>query len=321
MKVLTLEMVQKKTAALRIEQNNRLLSKKKRSRRKNHDFNNNIGNSFDSSNSYASMSDSSSCTSEDSLLSSSPLTMNMKHQQHNHGGRTWDSTKNKNGNFQSNKNYRNHIQQRHHNHHYVAMDCEMVGIGCNGQQSMLARVTIVDKNCKVLFDKYVKPTCKITDYRTFVSGILPEHLDESNAENLINMATCRGRVLDILRNKILVGHGLANDLKALCIFHPSHQIRDTAQWGPFMKIRFHDGVYWPRKLKDLVRENLRYEIQRPGKPHCPYEDATAALQLYQCVQQAWEQEIVQYTQQHSNESIINNPNQYRYDYYNKGQRQ
>jgi len=324
MKVLTLEMIKKKAAALQIEQNNRMPSKKKRSRRKNHDFNSNE-NSFDSSSSCASISDSSSCTctSEDSSLSSTPPKMNMSYQQHNHGGTTWNSNKNKNRNFKPKKNYQNHNQTRHYYHHYVAMDCEMVGIGYNGQQSMLARVTIIDGKCKVLFDKYVKPTCNITDYRTFVSGILPEHLNEheSHVENLIDIATCRAQVLDILRNEILVGHALKNDLNALGISHPWHQIRDTAQWCPFMKIRFDDGVYWPRKLKELVSENLRYEIQRPGKPHCPYEDATAALQLYQCVQQVWEQDIAQYNQQYSNEPIINSPNHYQYDHYNRGRRQ
>jgi len=311
MKVLTLEMIQKKTA---IEQNNRTRREKKRNLRKRPNFNSNE-NIFDSSDPCASVSNSSSFTSEDSSLPSSPSPMHMQHKQYNNSGRTRSSNKNKNKNFKKKR---------------IAMDCEMVGIGYNGQQSMLARVTIIDENCKVLFDKYVKPTCKITEYRTFVSGILPEHLDEngSNAENLLDIATCRSQVLDILRNKILVGHALKNDLNALDIFHPWHQIRDTAQWGPFMKVRFNDGIYWPRKLKELVRENLSYEIQRPGKPHCPYEDAMAALQLYQYVQQAWEQEITQrvynkpqYTHQQSNNAIICNRDQCQHSHYNHDTRQ
>merc|ERR1712176_322579 len=190
--------------------------------------------------------------------------------------------------------------------------------------------TIIDGDFKVLFDKYVKPTSKITDYRTHISGILPDHLDEhgSNSKNLLDFATCRTKVLKILRNKILVGHALSNDLNALAICHPWHQIRDTAQWIPFMQIRFNDGVYWPRKLKELVHQHLSYEIQSPGRPHCPYEDATAAMHLYQHVKQAWEQDMLRnipgqkkYAPQYSNNPNNNNLSQCRHNYHNYGQRQ
>lgn len=37
----------------------------------------------------------------------------------------------------------------------VAMDCEMVGVGPNGTRSVLARVSIVDSEGKVLLDKHL----------------------------------------------------------------------------------------------------------------------------------------------------------------------
>ena len=55
------------------------------------------------------------------------------------------------------------------------MDCEMVGVG-DGQDSILARVSIVNHDGHALYDKYVKPREKVTDYRTFVSGVRPEDL-------------------------------------------------------------------------------------------------------------------------------------------------
>lgn len=64
---------------------------------------------------------------------------------------------------------------------YVAMDCEMVGVGSNGQDDMLARVSIVNKRGEVLLDKFVKPTEPVTDYRTSISGIRPN--DILNGEN------------------------------------------------------------------------------------------------------------------------------------------
>lgn len=59
---------------------------------------------------------------------------------------------------------------------YVALDCEMVGAGYDGRKDLLARVSIVNKSGRVLLDKYVKPTKKVTDYRTHVSGIRPHNI-------------------------------------------------------------------------------------------------------------------------------------------------
>ncbi|MPC25505.1 RNA exonuclease 4 [Portunus trituberculatus] len=59
---------------------------------------------------------------------------------------------------------------------FVAMDCEMVGVGMNGKDSILARVSIVNQHGKVLYDKFVKPTEEVVDYRTAVSGIRPKDL-------------------------------------------------------------------------------------------------------------------------------------------------
>ena len=58
----------------------------------------------------------------------------------------------------------------------VSMDCEMVGVGETGVDSILARISIVNLFGKCIFDKYVKPSEEVTDYRTFVSGIRPEDL-------------------------------------------------------------------------------------------------------------------------------------------------
>lgn len=172
---------------------------------------------------------------------------------------------------------------------YLALDCEMVGVGCDGRQSMVARVTVIDWDCNVVYDKFVKPTQEVTDYRTFVSGITADDLDEQrNTSNLLDINTCREQVLELLHDKILIGHALKNDLHVLDITHPWYQIRDTAKYEPFMKVRFDDGILWPRKLKELVNEKLHYDIQIPGKPHNSYEDAAAALHLYRCVRNKWE---------------------------------
>lgn len=168
---------------------------------------------------------------------------------------------------------------------YIALDCEMVGVGYNGQQSALARVTLINWDAEIVLDCFVKPEQPVVDYRTFVSGITKEDLE---SEYVISMDECMWMVADMLYNKVLVGHALKNDLHALGIQHPWYDTRDTAKYEPYMKLRFDNGILWPRKLKDLVQENLGREIQKPGQPHSAFEDASAALDLYKKNRSKWE---------------------------------
>ena len=138
---------------------------------------------------------------------------------------------------------------------FVAMDCEMVGYGRQGINSMLARCSLVTideinhdgnngKNgtcnsynnsvgngdgdihsdaheisptINVLYDVYVKPTKNITDYRTEYSGITPDHLLHEDA---VTFEVCRSKVMALLKPSedrifVLVGHALKNDFQVL----------------------------------------------------------------------------------------------------------
>jgi RNA exonuclease 4 len=54
---------------------------------------------------------------------------------------------------------------------YIAIDCEMVGVGLTGSISSLARVSLVNYHGVVILDEYVKPRGYVVDYRTRWSGI------------------------------------------------------------------------------------------------------------------------------------------------------
>lgn len=161
----------------------------------------------------------------------------------------------------------------------VAMDCEMVGIG-DGSESMIARVSIVNKFGYCLYDKYVKPREKVQDYRTAVSGIYPHHL--KNGEEFFIV---QKEVADILRGRILVGHALKNDLAVLFLSHPWKNLRDTSRYKPFKQIT---KASTP-SLKRLALELLGIEIQ-VGE-HNSVEDARVAMQLYMQYKSKWESEI------------------------------
>ena len=54
---------------------------------------------------------------------------------------------------------------------YLALDCEMVGVGMNASESSLARVSVVNYHGTVILDEYVKQRKRVVDYRTRWSGI------------------------------------------------------------------------------------------------------------------------------------------------------
>jgi RNA exonuclease 4 len=161
----------------------------------------------------------------------------------------------------------------------VAMDCEMVGVGTDGTESVLARCSIVNAHGVCLYDKYVQPQEQVTDYRTHVSGIKPSHLNPNTA---VKFSVCQREVHEIINGRILVGHGLNNDLQVLLLTHPKWLIRDTTKYKPFCPIR-------PKKLKVLVHEKLGKTIQEGS--HDSVDDARAVLELYNSVKFEWEQLI------------------------------
>jgi RNA exonuclease 4 len=169
---------------------------------------------------------------------------------------------------------------------YVALDCEMVGIGSNGKQSALARVSLTDWHGEVVMDTFVQVPSRVTDFRTFVSGVTAKDI---SARAAMNVQDCRQQVSDILRDKILVGHALKNDLHALLLTHPKHNIRDTAKYRPFQRAR--NGKWRPRKLRDLVEEHLGKSIQVAGESHDSTEDARSTMELFKRVRVAWESEL------------------------------
>ena len=167
---------------------------------------------------------------------------------------------------------------------FVAMDCEMVGTGPRGCHSALARVSLVDYDGRCFFDTFVQVDEEVTDYRTHVSGISPQDLNSSRA---ITFDQCRKRVQTLIVNKVLVGHGLNNDLYVLRICHPWYNIRDTTMYQPYMK---HDKFnrLVPSRLRDLALQHLGLKIQQQGNAHNPKEDAAAAMALYRKAQGEWD---------------------------------
>ena len=165
---------------------------------------------------------------------------------------------------------------------YVACDCEMVGVGA-GRVSALARASLVNWHGKILYDKFVRPKGKITDYRTRVSGVRKRDMDAA-----VNFDRAHKEVKALLAGKILVGHALKNDLSALKIQHPVEMIRDSSMYRPLLK-RNASGRWQSNSLKNLSAL-LGHKIQ--SGEHSSVEDARASMMVYRKHRDSWETSIL-----------------------------
>lgn len=161
---------------------------------------------------------------------------------------------------------------------YLAMDCEFVGVGLEGKESALARLSMVNYFGHVILDVFVKPREKVTDWRTWVSGIKPEHMKEA-----ISFKEAQNKTAALLDGRILVGHSIKHDLEALLLSHPKPMIRDTSRHLPFRQ------TYAKGKtpsLKKLAKEVLKQEIQ--DGQHSSVEDARITMLLYKSEKKEFE---------------------------------
>jgi len=161
----------------------------------------------------------------------------------------------------------------------LGMDCEMVGVGLGGTDSILARVSIVNHFGHKVYDKFVAPREKVTDYRTAVSGVRPEDL-----QGAPQFKEVQAEVAEMMAGRILVGHAINHDLKVLFLDHPKKMIRDTSKYKPF-KAAF--GGRTP-SLKNLAERFLGVRVQT-GE-HSSVQDSQAAVRLYTMFRKEWEAE-------------------------------
>ncbi|XP_021773756.1 RNA exonuclease 4-like isoform X2 [Chenopodium quinoa] len=136
----------------------------------------------------------------------------------------------------------------------------------------------VNKWGNVVYDEFVRPIDRVVDFRTEISGIRPRDLRKAK-----DFPSVQKKVAELIKGKILVGHALRNDLKALLLSHPKKDLRDTAEYQPFLKESRR------KALRHLAAEFLGAEIQ--NGEHCPIEDARAAMLLYQRHKKDWERSV------------------------------
>ena len=73
-------------------------------------------------------------------------------------------------------------------------------------------------------DQYCNSERKVTDYRTWISGIEEKHM--KNAQSYYKL---KQKVNNAIAGKIVVGHGLSHDFQALRINHSKSMQRDSGK--------------------------------------------------------------------------------------------
>ncbi|XP_063880330.1 exonuclease GOR-like [Scylla paramamosain] len=125
-----------------------------------------------------------------------------------------------------------------------ALDCEMVST-TRGME--VAAITVVDYQCKVVYETMVQPEGRIIDYNTIFSGLTQDDL-RGVTTKLEDVHTKLMSLVGV--RTILVGHGLHNDLLRLQVFHG--RVVDTIALYPHPKglpaknpLSFLKGRYLP----------------------------------------------------------------------------
>ena len=152
-------------------------------------------------------------------------------------------------------------------------------MGPRGTGSHLARVSIVNWYGHVVLDTFVRPRERVTDFRTWVSGVRP-----SDLKHAPSLAEVQARVAELIKGRVLVGHAIHNDLKALLLSHPRQKIRDTSTFQPLRELA---GSKQPG-LRTLARLVLDIEIQAKHEAHSPVEDAQATMAVFRTQKEAWD---------------------------------
>ncbi|KAH8110505.1 ribonuclease H-like protein [Phellopilus nigrolimitatus] len=160
---------------------------------------------------------------------------------------------------------------------YLALDCEMVGVGLDGTESSLARVSLVNYHGAVILDEFVRQRERVVDYRTAVSGV--RAADMVHAKPFLEV---QKQVAELLKDRILVGHAVNNDLKALLLSQPRPLIRDTQLCAGKARVL---KTKYPA-LRKLAQQELGITIQ--AGEHSSVTDARATMALYRLHRKEWD---------------------------------
>ena len=173
----------------------------------------------------------------------------------------------------------------------LAIDCEMVRV--DDSKNALGRVSVVDYYGNVVYDSLCKPEGNITNPLTRITGLTRKELKcappfkkvRRDVERILKVSEISLFKTGLFQNRVVVGHAVSNDFKALDIDHPIEDIRDTAETD-FAKKKAGFNTTQQVSLKRLSAALLKKDIQ--CHYHDSVEDARTTMEIYKLVEEDFE---------------------------------
>ncbi|OEU12179.1 hypothetical protein FRACYDRAFT_191771, partial [Fragilariopsis cylindrus CCMP1102] len=166
----------------------------------------------------------------------------------------------------------------------VSLHCDLVQTVLSGRTKTLARVTLVDGPTRnVLMDEFAQIHVPVTDFCG--TGITAKDVKVGNSSAIL-----RVQVERLLRGRLVVGHKVEDDLKALGLACPWTHVRDLAYFPAFLREKVVGGsrVVTVRSLDELSDEFLRYRLTPLGDRSRSTDLCRTALCLYETFRDQWE---------------------------------
>ena len=184
----------------------------------------------------------------------------------------------------------------------IAIDCEMMQSNI-GQ--VLGRVSVVNYEGATIFDTFVcyPEPITITNTNEQFSGIDLNDIDPQNGAQ--PFSEVQAHLVELLRDRIVIGHDIQKDLKVISMDLPSHilrlqgfalrltpvtfdiTVRDTQKYSRYRQYANRSSHQGP-SLKNLALEVLGRPIKQ-GRVSS-VEDAIATMEVYRKAEADIEQE-------------------------------
>lgn len=162
-----------------------------------------------------------------------------------------------------------------------AIDVVTIPVGPDHDESA-ARVTIINTYGYVLFDEYIAQTQIIHSTSSlFHRGQVYESV------NPMPKVTMQQKVLDLLFERVMVGHRLDHTLSLLGIRHPLGLRRDLA-------IHYPASLFYSNRTGSLTLDELiqiKYNRTLPTEPRDPLENTRTMMRLYLEDKEEWDTDM------------------------------
>ncbi|KAF2072195.1 hypothetical protein CYY_006492 [Polysphondylium violaceum] len=160
---------------------------------------------------------------------------------------------------------------------YLAIDCKVLEV--EGNKSSIGKICIANQFGNIIYEKVVIPLENVIDYRTKYTGLTRDIINRKG----VKFFEVQKEVEKILRDKIIIGHDLNEDLKVLKLTYKKKQLRDALHFPQF----FNPTTKEQDSLKNISKRELKFSPDRWEVDGV--RDAKLCMLLYLKCKKEWEQ--------------------------------